>query len=185
MDYKLFSPRSFTIMFGYVGLTGPSFKPPHKNFLLGSQQFPWPCRIGVRGNVPPVPPPMATRLQIYHCMQLNALFCCLWRNVETSCHKHFVIFSRNQHRRLLPAMSHNLRAVVMVHLRPCLQHLACCSVKSRQWSQIQAQNRNFCLPHLHSMPPLRGCPSEYRHDIWYGETRMVWLPDAEKILKIC
>jgi len=27
-----------------------------------------------------------TMLQIYHCVQLNALFCCLWRNVETSCH---------------------------------------------------------------------------------------------------
>ena len=43
------------------------------------------------------------------CMQLNALFCCLWRNVEASCHKHFVIFSHNQHRRLLSAMCHNLR----------------------------------------------------------------------------
>ena len=42
-------------------------------------------------------------------MQLNALFCCLWRNVEASCHKHFVVFSGNQHRRLLPAMCHNLR----------------------------------------------------------------------------
>ena len=43
-------------------------------------------------------------------MQLNALFCsCLWRNVEASCHKHFVVFSRNQHRHLLPAMCYNLR----------------------------------------------------------------------------
>jgi len=31
------------------------------------------------------------------------------RNVKASCHKHFVVFSRNQHRRLLPAMCHNLR----------------------------------------------------------------------------
>ena len=23
-------------------------------------------------------------------------FCCLWRNVETSCHKHFIIVSRHQ-----------------------------------------------------------------------------------------
>ena len=29
--------------------------------------------------------------------------------VEASCHKHFVVFSRNQHRRLLPAISINLR----------------------------------------------------------------------------
>ena len=49
------------------------------------------------------------RLQIYHCVQLNALFCCLWRNVEAFCHKHFVVFSRNQHRRLLPATCHNLQ----------------------------------------------------------------------------
>ena len=46
------------------------------------------------------------RLQNYHWVQLNALFCCLWRNVEAFCHKHFVVFSRNQHRRLLPAMCH-------------------------------------------------------------------------------
>ena len=24
------------------------------------------------------------------------LFCCFWRNVETSCHKHFVVASRHQ-----------------------------------------------------------------------------------------
>jgi len=38
-------------------------------------------------------------------MQLNALFCCLWRNVEASCHKPFVVFSGNQHRCLLPVTS--------------------------------------------------------------------------------
>jgi len=26
-----------------------------------------------------------------------------------------------------------------------------------------------------------GFPSEYRHPVWYGKTRMVWLPDGEKI----
>ena len=47
---------------------------------------------------------LVTRLKIYRCMQLNAL-----SNVEASCHKHFVVFSRNQHRihrHLLPAMCH-------------------------------------------------------------------------------
>jgi len=29
-------------------------------------------------------------------------------NVEAFCHKHFVVFSRNQHRRLLPAMCHKI-----------------------------------------------------------------------------
>jgi len=56
------------------------------------------------------------------------MFCCLWRNVEASCHKHFVVFSRNQHRRLLPAMCHNLR-----HAAPpatALTTPACCSVNT-------------------------------------------------------
>jgi len=48
-------------------------------------------------------------LQMCHCVQINALFCCLWHNVQVSCHKHFVVFSGNEQRRLLPAMCHNLR----------------------------------------------------------------------------
>ena len=31
---------------------------------------------------------------------------------------------------------------------------------------------------------LRGVALEYCHDVWYGKTRIVWLPDGEKILKI-
>ena len=38
---------------------------------------------------------------------------------------------------------------------------------------------------LHLTPPLGGFPSEYRHPLWYGKTRMVWLLDGEKISKIC
>jgi len=48
-------------------------------------------------------------LLICHCVQLNALVCCLWHNIEASCHKHFVVFSGSQHRRLLPVICHNLR----------------------------------------------------------------------------
>jgi len=45
-----------------------------------------------------------------------------------------------------------------------------------------AQHRDFCLPHLHSTPPLGGggFPSEYCHTVWYRKTRMAWLPDGEK-----
>jgi len=37
-------------------------------------------------------------------VQLNALFYCLWRNVEASCHKYSIVVSRNQQRRLLPQL---------------------------------------------------------------------------------
>ena len=50
-----------------------------------------------------------------------------------------------------------------------------------QWSQILAQNRDFWLPHLHSTPSLGCFPSEYCHAVWYGKTRMVWLPDGKTI----
>jgi len=43
---------------------------------------------------------------------------------------------------------------------------------------------HYCLPHLHSTPPLEEFPSKYCHAVWYGKTRMVWLPDGEKISKI-
>jgi len=37
---------------------------------------------------------------------------------------------------------------------------------------------------FYSTPPLGGFPSEYRHPLWYGKTRMVSLPDGGKISKI-
>ena len=109
-------------------------------------------------------------------MQLNALFCCLWCNVEASCHKHFVVFSRNQHRRLPPAMYHNLRDGSRGPPATVLTTKACCSVHSRQ---IKAQNCDFCLPHLHSTP------ADYCYNVWHRKTRMVWLPDGEKNLMVC
>jgi len=38
---------------------------------------------------------------------------------------------------------------------------------------------------LHSTPSLRGFPSKYRHPVWYGKTRMVGLPEGEKIEDMC
>jgi len=40
-------------------------------------------------------------------------------------------------------------------------------------------------PLAYSTPPLEGFPSEYRHPLWDGKTRMVSLLDGEKISKIC
>ena len=48
------------------------------------------------------------------------------------------------------------------------------------WSKIV----NFFIPPLHSTPPLRGFPLEQRHPLWYGKTRMAWLPLGKKISKI-
>jgi len=36
---------------------------------------------------------------------------------------------------------------------------------------------------LHSTPLLGGFPSKCRHPLWYGKTRMVSLPDGEKIFE--
>jgi len=47
---------------------------------------------------------------------------------------------------------------------------------NRSQHTILADNRDFCLPNLHSTPAL-----EYCHDVWCGKTRMVWLPDGENI----
>jgi len=55
---------------------------------------------------------------------------------------------------------------------------------ARYWSKIVI----FSYPPLHSTPLLGAFPSEYRHSVWCGKTRMVWLPDGEKndkISKIC
>jgi len=39
---------------------------------------------------------------------------------------------------------------------------------------------SFYHTHLHSTPPLGGFPSEYRHPVWYGKSRIMGLPEGEK-----
>jgi len=97
------------------------------------------------------------------------LFCCLWRNVDDSCHKHFVVVSRHQQTPPLTTSDkrHNLpRYGGTVLITPG---------RSQRWQ--------------HAMKPNTGGKSRfylsYRHDVWYRKTRMVWLPDGEKSLKIC
>jgi len=63
-------------------------------------------------------------------------------------------------------------SVAVVHRRLCWRHLACCSANSRQ-SEIYAQNRDFCLPHLHLPPTLGGFQSEYCHPVWC-ESKLEW-----------
>ena len=68
--------------------------------------------------------------------------------------------------------------VAVVPQGPCLQHLACCSVNSRHTG---SESRFLLTPPAFAV---RGFPSEYRHPFWYGKTKVVWLHDGEKMLKI-
>jgi len=67
--------------------------------------------------------------------------------------------------------------------------LAACAHLTISVSEIEQdiceKNPSFYHTLLHSTPPLGGFPSEYQHPLWYGKTRMVSLPNGEKISKIC
>ena len=53
-----------------------------------------------------------------------------------------------------------------------------------RYSEIFMKRSSFYHTPLHSTPTVGGFPSEYRHPLWYGKTRMVSLPESEKISKI-
>jgi len=63
----------------------------------------------------------------------------------------------------------------------------CLSIYNRLWDRARYlwENPHFILHPLHSAPPLGGFLSECRHPIGMKKTRMVSLPDGEKISKMC
>jgi len=69
-------------------------------------------------------------------------------------------------------------------LTNCLAACAHLSITVSRYSEIFVKKLAFYHTPLHSTPPLGGFPSEYRHPLWYGKTRMVSLPDGWKISKI-
>ena len=112
------------------------------------------------------------------------LFCCLWRNVEASCRKHFVVVSS-------PAVNklRRLRATSVIKspwsvAAECIALVAlavtCRSNRSQHAMEPYIASELRFLPEFDVL--VRGSPSKYRHDVWRGETRMVWLPDSENNL---
>ena len=105
------------------------------------------------------------------------LFCCLSRNIETSCHKHFAVLSRHQQTPPLTTSDkcHNLR-----HGGPTAsywQHMPVAALTARLRIAISA------YPHLHSTPPLGGGgPVGVLPCRLARKTRMTGLPDGETIL---
>jgi len=103
--------------------------------------------------------------------------CCLQCNIEAFCDKHFVVVSR--HQQTAPCVTNLPRSGGTVLITP-----GGCIIDSMLWSQILVKNHDFCLPTLHLTPPLDGFPSEYCHNVWCEKTRLVWLPNGEKNLKM-
>jgi len=89
--------------------------------------------------------------------------------------KHFVVrlpWTTKRRRLLLPAMS--------VTNFPRSGAAVCITLGSRtvdntRWNQLFVENRDFRLPHQQSKTP-----SEYRHNVLCGKTRVVWLSGGEK-----
>jgi len=100
------------------------------------------------------------------------LFCCLWRKVEISCHKHFVVVSRHQQAPPLTTSGkcYNLpQSGGTVLITPS---------RSQRWQHAMKSDISSESRFLHTPPA--GFPSEYCYDVWHGKTRMVCLPDGEK-----
>jgi len=68
----------------------------------------------------------------------------------------------------------------VVHRRPCWQHLAFCSVNSRQKSYIGSESRFLPTPPAFDT----GVRGGSRRNIATIKTRMAWLPEGEKSSKI-
>ena len=117
------------------------------------------------------------RLQIYHCVQLNAALFVFGITLRLLVIHFVVVFNKL---RRLPAIS--------VINSPWSVATECVALGSRtvhstRYTQILAENP-LPPPVFDAIVRGGGSPSEYYHDdLSYGKTRVVWLRDGEKILK--
>jgi len=65
--------------------------------------------------------------------------------------------------------------------------LAACAHLTITVSEIErdiGRKSSFFHTPLYSTPPLGVFPSEYRHTVWHGKTRVAWIPSGVKNSKI-
>jgi len=97
-------------------------------------------------------------------------FCCFWCYVETFCHKHFVVVSHDQQTPPLTTSSkcHNLpRSGGTVLITPSRSQRC-----QHAMETDISRDRDFCLPHLHSAPPLGA--SHWNIAMMFGMENLEW-----------
>jgi len=105
----------------------------------------------------------------YHCVQLNAALLSLWHNNEASCH---TLSCR------LPSKTNSVAQWRLVSSTRWSVAAKCIALRTHSTprSQLLVQNRDFCLPHLHSQPPLGGGGgSRQSIAIPFGVANLEWL----------
>ena len=112
------------------------------------------------------------------------LFCCLWCNVETSCHKHFVVLSR--HQQTPPLYQRSVTPYRTVVRRRRIDNTwPVTALQNAVKPDIGSESR--FLPTLPAFDaPVRGggFPSEYCHD--FGTEKEWWVyTTVKKSLMIC
>jgi len=105
------------------------------------------------------------------------LFCCLQRNVEASCHKHFIVVFRHQQTPRLPATS-----VINLPWFVAAEYIA---IGGRTFTACDGARYWLISRFLHNSPafnaPFReGFPPEYSHDVWYGKLEWCGYPTWKK-----
>ena len=98
--------------------------------------------------------------------------------------KHFVVFSHNQHRRLLPAMCHNLWDGGRCPPATAFTTPAYCSVNTGSQARYRLRIAISAYPTCIRRPRYGGFHGNIAMPVCHGKTRMAWLPDGEKILMI-